>query len=75
MLILSRKKDESIVIAENIVITVTEISGDRVRIGIKAPRDLPVYRSEIQTILDQKKKAADCIAAALPTTEADSKLN
>lgn len=47
MLVLSRKKNESIVISENIVITVVELIGDRVRLGIEAPRDIPVFRREI----------------------------
>jgi carbon storage regulator len=47
MLVLSRKKNESIVIANDIVITVVEIRGDKVRLGIVAPKDVPVHRSEI----------------------------
>ena len=47
MLVLSRKKNESIVISENIVITVVELIGDKVRLGIEAPRDIPVYRQEV----------------------------
>ncbi len=44
MLVLSRKRNEQIVIAENIVITVVEIRGDKVRLGIEAPKDVPVHR-------------------------------
>ena len=47
MLVLSRKKNESIVIDERIVITVIEVRGDRVRLGIEAPRDVPIHRSEV----------------------------
>ena len=47
MLVLSRKRDERIVINENIVITVVDIRGDKVRIGIEAPSDMPVHRSEV----------------------------
>ena len=47
MLVLSRKKDESIIIRDNIVITVVDIRGDKVRLGIEAPRDVPVHRREI----------------------------
>lgn len=54
MLVLSRKKNESIVINENIIITVVEIRGDKVRLGIQAPRDVAIHRSEIY---DQLKKA------------------
>lgn len=47
MLVLTRKKDESIVIAENIRITVVEVVGNKVKIGIQAPRDVRVDREEI----------------------------
>ena len=47
MLILARKRDEKIIIADNIVITVVEIRGDRVRLGIDAPKEVTVHRQEI----------------------------
>jgi carbon storage regulator len=47
MLVLSRKKDESIVINNDIVITVVEIRGDKVRLGIVAPKEVPVHREEV----------------------------
>lgn len=47
MLVLSRKTNESIVINGNIVVTLIEIRGDRVRLGIQAPRDVAVHREEI----------------------------
>jgi carbon storage regulator len=47
MLVLSRKKNESIIINDNIKITVVEIRGDKIRLGIEAPRDVPVHRQEI----------------------------
>lgn len=47
MLVLSRKKNESIVIDDRIVLTVVEIRGDKVRLGIEAPREVPVHRKEI----------------------------
>lgn len=47
MLVLSRKKNESIVINDVIVITVVEIRGDKVRLGIEAPREVPIHRSEV----------------------------
>jgi carbon storage regulator len=47
MLVLSRKKNESIVINNDIVIQVVEIRGDKVRLGIVAPRNVPVHRSEV----------------------------
>jgi carbon storage regulator len=51
MLVLSRKKNESIVIDERIVITVVEVRGDKVRLGIEAPRDVPIHRSEVYEAL------------------------
>jgi carbon storage regulator len=47
MLVLSRKLNEKIVIRDNIVITVIEIRGDKVRLGIEAPREVPVHRREV----------------------------
>jgi len=47
MLVLSRKKNESIVIRDDIVITVVEVQGDKVRLGIEAPREVPVHRREV----------------------------
>jgi carbon storage regulator len=47
VLVLSRKKNESIVINGNIVITITEIRGDKVRIGVNAPADVKVLRKEL----------------------------
>ena len=47
MLVLSRKRNESIVIDGSIVITVVEIRGDKVRLGIEAPREVPIHRKEI----------------------------
>ena len=47
MLVLSRKKDESVVINNNIRIVVVEIRGDKVRLGIEAPKEVPVHRSEV----------------------------
>ena len=47
MLVLSRKKSEQIVINEDITITVVEIRGDKVRLGIEAPKEVPVHRREV----------------------------
>lgn len=47
MLVLSRKKNESIVVNDVIVITVVEIRGDKVRLGIEAPREISIHRSEV----------------------------
>ena len=47
MLVLSRKKNESIVIDDNITVVVVEIRGDKVRLGIEAPKEVPVHRREV----------------------------
>lgn len=49
MLVVTRKTDESIVIADNIEVTVLEISKDKVKIGINAPREVKIFRSELKT--------------------------
>lgn len=57
MLVLSRKKNESIVINDHIVITVVEVRGDKVRLGIEAPKEVPVHRREVlEAILEEKSK-------------------
>ena len=47
MLALTRKKGESLIVNNNIEITVLEIRGDQVKIGINAPKDVPIYRKEV----------------------------
>lgn len=47
MLVLSRKKNESIIIADDVEIVVVEIRGDKVRLGINAPKEIPVHRKEV----------------------------
>ncbi len=47
MLVLSRKKNESIIINDDITIVVVEIRGDKVRLGIEAPKEVPVHRNEV----------------------------
>lgn len=54
MLVLSRKKAESIAINDNITITVIEIRADKVRLGIDAPSDIPVHRQEVPDAIQQE---------------------
>ncbi len=58
MLVLSRKKNESIVIADNIVVTIVEVKGDKVRLGISAPKDVPVHREEVYDAIQGHKAPA-----------------
>lgn len=58
MLALSRKKDESIIIDNNIEVTIIEVKGDQVKIGIKAPKSVPVYRKEVYVQIQEENKEA-----------------
>lgn len=59
MLILSRRKNESIVINDDITITVVEIRGDKVRLGIEAPKEVPVHRREVFEAIQRDKKGEE----------------
>ncbi|HEY0984897.1 MULTISPECIES: carbon storage regulator CsrA [unclassified Schlesneria] len=58
MLVLSRKKNESIIVDDSIVITVVEIRGDKVRLGIQAPREVSIHRSEVRDAIASSESAA-----------------
>lgn len=65
MLILTRKIDESIIIADDITVTVLEISGERIKIGIDAPRSVTILRHELQEQVRQENIEAAAAAADL----------
>ena len=58
MLALSRKKGEALVINNNIEVTVLEIKGDQVKLGINAPKEVPIYRQEVYVQIQESNKAA-----------------
>ena len=59
MLVLSRKKNESIVINDDITIVVVEIRGDKVRLGVEAPKEIPVHRREVFDAIRRNQAAAE----------------
>lgn len=66
MLILSRKAGQSLMLGDGIEITITEISGDKVKLGISAPADVKVYRKELySTILENQSAAAPAQSEAI----------
>jgi carbon storage regulator len=59
MLVLSRHRDQSIMIGDDVVVTIVDIRGDKVRLGINAPTDIPVHRREVyEAIKRENEKAA-----------------
>lgn len=69
MLVLSRKKNESIMINDDITITVVEIRGDKVRLGIEAPKETAVHRREVY---DAIKRSEQLARANDPATDAET---
>lgn len=61
MLVLSRQRDESIIIGDNIVVTVVDVRGDKVRLGIEAPREVSVHRREVYDAIQRENQQASQI--------------
>jgi carbon storage regulator len=61
MLVLSRHRDESIMIGDNVVVTIVDIRGDKVRLGIDAPNEIPVHRQEVYEAIQRENRAASQI--------------
>lgn len=66
MLVLSRHRDESIIIGDDIVVTVVDIRGDKVRLGIQAPTHIPVHRQEIYEAIQREKNRGPGDSGASP---------
>ena len=65
MLVLSRKKNESIIINDDITVVVVEIRGDKVRLGIEAPKEVPVHRQEVYEAIHRQDAAKEEIEQAI----------
>ncbi|MGF9699795.1 carbon storage regulator CsrA [Paenibacillus sp. MABNR03] len=68
MLVLTRKKGESIVISDDIVLTVLSVDGENVKLGIAAPRDIDIYRKEVLEAIEQNNQNAAMNLEALQKT-------
>lgn len=58
MLVLSRQRDQSIVIGDNVVVTIVDIRGDKVRLGIDAPSEIPIHRREVYESIQRENLRA-----------------
>jgi carbon storage regulator len=77
MLVLTRRKNQSIVIGDQIIVTVLEVKGDQIRLGITAPRDVQVFREELLAELSEANRSAvltDGAAQAAPPAPASGRL-
>jgi carbon storage regulator len=72
MLVLSRKKNESIVINNDITIVVVEIRGDKVRLGVEAPKEVPVHRREVYDAIKRNSAVQSDLTEPGPATAAQS---
>jgi carbon storage regulator len=61
MLVLSRQRDESIFIGDNIKITIVDIRGDKVRLGIEAPTEIPVHRQEVYEAIQRETQRGPAV--------------
>ena len=72
MLVLSRQRDESIIIGDHIVITVVDIRGDKVRLGIVAPKEVPVHRQEVYDAIHGKAGSEPAPSTVVVNKPADT---
>jgi carbon storage regulator len=64
MLVLSRHRDESIMIGDDVVVTIVDIRGDKVRLGIEAPQSIPVHRQEVYDAIQRENRRSSQTSAA-----------
>ena len=72
MLVLSRHRDESIMIGDDVVVTIVDIRGDKVRLGIDAPTSIPVHRQEVYEAIKRENEQASRLDAADAKRATDS---
>jgi carbon storage regulator len=70
MLVLSRQRDESIVIGDNVVVTIVDIRGDKVRLGIQAPGEIPVHRQEVYEAIQRENRKSGTMQPAGSASQA-----
>ncbi len=58
MLVLSRQRDESIIIGDNVVVTIVDVRGDKVKLGIDAPKEISVHRREVYEAIQRENRQA-----------------
>ena len=69
MLALTRKKGEALMVNNNVEITILEVRGDQVKIGISAPKDVPIYRKEVHVQIQKENEAATSAEAIAALNE------
>jgi len=69
MLVLSRQRDESIMIGDKVVVTIVDIRGDKVRLGIEAPQEIPVHRQEVYDAIQRERHAGEPAASHSQTPQ------
>ena len=75
MLVLTRKKDQALIIADNIVVTILDIQGDQIRLGVEAPKSVKIFRKELYLEILEENKAAARLAAQVPEEDLKSLLD
>ncbi len=73
MLVLSRHRDESIMIGDDVVITIVDIRGDKVRLGIEAPQHIPVHRQEVYEAIKRENQKAGHIQPGETRSQVDNR--